>query len=83
MVSSLKVTRVGNSLGVILPIEILALLDVQKGDRMFLVETPDGFTLTPYDPKIQKELDTIGNIMGTGRATQEKGKAKKSENFSD
>lgn len=77
MVSSLKVTRVGNSLGIILPIEILALLDVQKGDRMFLVETPDGFTLTPYDPKIQKELDTIGNIMGTGRATLGKGKGKK------
>ena len=74
MVSFLKVTQVGNSLGVILPVEIRALLDVQKGDRIFLVETPDGFTLTPYDPKIQKELDTIGNIMETSRAAQTKGK---------
>ena len=38
----LKITRIGNSLGVILPRDLLTRLKLDKGDSVFLTETPDG-----------------------------------------
>ncbi len=52
----LKVTQVGNSIGVILPKESLSRLNVEKGDTVYLVESPDGYTLTAYDPDFAEEL---------------------------
>ena len=42
----LKITAIGNSVGVILPKEILARLQVGKGDMLSVVDTPDGVRLT-------------------------------------
>lgn len=42
MTLELKVRRVGNSLGVIIPIEALALLNVREGDALFLTEAAEG-----------------------------------------
>jgi len=47
---TIKVRRVGNSLGVILSREMLAALGVTEGDDLFAVRTPEGLRLTPYDP---------------------------------
>jgi putative addiction module antidote len=52
----LKVRRIGNSLGVTLPKEALAKLDVGEGEVLFLTETPDGFRVTPYDEKFEKAM---------------------------
>lgn len=52
----LKLTQAGNSVGVILPKEVLACLKVEKGDPLFLTETTDGVLLTPYDPALEKQL---------------------------
>lgn len=46
----LKITSIGDSLGVVLPKAALARLKPNKGDRFCLTETPDGYRLTPYDP---------------------------------
>ena len=43
----LKLTQIGNSVGVVLPKEALARLKLGKGESVFLTETPDGYTLTP------------------------------------
>ena len=43
-----KVTAIGNSMGIVLPKEALAKLRAEKGDVLYLVETPEGMTLTPY-----------------------------------
>jgi putative addiction module antidote len=59
----LKVRRVGTSLGVILPKEVLARLKVGEGEELVLAESPDGFTLTPYDPEVLAQLDTAEEIM--------------------
>lgn len=52
----LKLTQIGNSVGVVLPKEALARLKLGKGESVFLTETPDGYTLTPYDPVIEEEI---------------------------
>ena len=47
---TLKLTQIGNSVGVILPKEVLARLKVEKGDTLHVTDTPDGIALTPHDP---------------------------------
>lgn len=49
MTAILKLTAIGNSTGVVLPKEVLARLKLEKGDSLYLTETPDGYALTPYD----------------------------------
>ena len=52
------VTQIGNSTGVILPKEVAARLKVKKGDSVFLTETPDGYTVTPYDPEFEAQMQS-------------------------
>ena len=53
-----KVTirKIGNSLGVIIPIEVTTTLRVREGDVLFLTESPDGVRLTPYDPEFERQM---------------------------
>ena len=52
----LKLTQIGNSVGVILPKEALSRLKLTKGETLFLTETPDGYAITPYDPALEDEI---------------------------
>ena len=60
---ALKVTTIGSSAGVVLPKEALARLRVKKGDRLFLVETPNGYELVPYDPEFRQQLEAAEEGM--------------------
>jgi len=40
--AALKLTRIGNSMGVILPNEVLARLKLEKGDTLFMTEAANG-----------------------------------------
>ena len=44
---ALKLTQIGNSVGLVLPKEALAMLHVDKGDTVYLVESTEGFSMTP------------------------------------
>lgn len=66
---ALKLTQIGNSVGVILPKEILARLRVAKGDTLFITESPDGVMLTPYDPEVAKQVDAGREFMREFRDT--------------
>ena len=55
--TTLKVTTVGNSAGIVLPKEMLERLRVGKGDVLYVVETPDGIELTPYDPEFASQME--------------------------
>lgn len=66
----LKVRKVGNSLGVILPREVLSRLHLEDGDRVFLIETPDGgYRLTPYDPEFEEQMKLAEEDMARYRNT--------------
>jgi putative addiction module antidote len=62
-----KVTTVGNSLGIVLPREILARLRVDKGDLLFLVESPLGFEMTPYEPAFAAQMQHAERVMRSER----------------
>ena len=68
MMTTLKLKAVGNSTGVILPREILSKLHVEKGDSLFVVETPTGIELTPYDPDFEHQMEEARKIMKRRRA---------------
>ena len=61
--TSLKLKAVGNSTGLILPKEILAKLRVGKGDSVYVIETPNGIELTPYDPEVDRQMEAARKIM--------------------
>ncbi len=64
---TLKVTTIGNSTGVILPREICDRLRVSKGDRLYVIETPDGIMLTPFDPELARQMDVAEQVMRDDR----------------
>lgn len=55
----LKLRRVGNSLGVTLPKEAAARLNLREGDELFLTEAPDGFLLSPFDESFAAAMDAF------------------------
>lgn len=66
---TLKLTQIGNSVGVILPKEILARLKVEKGDSLFVTEAPGGLRLTPFDPSLDEQVATGREFMREFRDT--------------
>ena len=62
-----KVTTVGNSAGIVLPKEALAKLRVEKGDVLYITETPNGIQLTPYDPELEQQLAVASSVMRKNR----------------
>jgi len=60
----LKVRKFGNSLGVVLPKDVVKRLRTGDGEPLFLVEAPDGgYQLTPYDPAFEKKMTKAENII--------------------
>ena len=67
MNAPLKVTKIGNSAGVILPKEVLAKLRVGLGDQLYLTEGPDGVRLTAHDPDFAEDMELAEEIMREDR----------------
>jgi putative addiction module antidote len=63
MMIKLKVTTVGNSMGVIFPKELVEKLRLSKGDMLCVLETPNGFELTPYDPEFVQQMEVAEEVM--------------------
>jgi len=61
--SALKLTQIGNSVGVILPKDLLARLGVTKGDTIHAIEQPDGVRLTTAEPEFEAQMEVARQIM--------------------
>ena len=53
---TLKLRKIGSSVGVILPKEMLERLRVQEGDELYAQENPEGLQLSPYDPAFEAAM---------------------------
>jgi putative addiction module antidote len=60
---TLELTQVGNSVGIVLPEEVLTRLKLKKGARVFVTETPDGIALTRYDEELDAQLSAGRELM--------------------
>lgn len=60
---SLKVRRIGNSLGVVLPKDVLAKLRVGEGDLLSVSEVQDGVALRPFNDRLQEQIEAGRRAM--------------------
>ncbi len=67
--TALKLTQIGNSVGVILPKDILARLKLEKGDTLFVTDAANGINLTPFDPALDEQVRTGREFMREFRDT--------------
>jgi putative addiction module antidote len=63
----LKITKIGNSAGVILPKELLSRLRVETGDSLFVTETPEGVRITANNPDFAAKMAAAEAIMREDR----------------
>jgi putative addiction module antidote len=67
---ALKVRKVGNSLGLVLPKEVISRLRTGEGQEVFLLEGPNNtYRLTPFDPVFEKKMEKAEEIMTRYRNT--------------
>lgn len=67
MNASLKITKIGNSAGVVLPKELLARLRAGVGDTLYVSEAPDGIRITAADPSFEVKMALAEQIMREDR----------------
>ena len=64
---TLKVTKVGESLGVALPPAVLASLNAIEGDTLYLTKTSEGYAISAPAPEVQEQLGVAREIMAKER----------------
>jgi putative addiction module antidote len=67
MNTTLKITKIGNSAGVVLPKELLARLRAGVGDTLYVTEAPDGIRITAADPDFSAQMEAAERIMRRDR----------------
>ena len=56
---ALKVRKIGNSLGLIIPRDLQKALQIKEGDTLFSFSTKHGIQLTPYDPDFEVAMQAF------------------------
>ena len=59
----LKITKIGNSAGIVLPKEVLAHLDRKVGDEITLVLKPNGIELISAEPNFEEQMAAARKVM--------------------
>ena len=62
MVLKLKLRKIGKSVGVVLPREVLAHLNVAEGDTVTLTEAQDGVRLSAGNPEFAKTTEVFESL---------------------
>jgi putative addiction module antidote len=63
MATRVKITTIGSSVGIVLPKDVLAKLRVEKGDSLYITETPDGVRLSAYEPDFAAKMEVAERVM--------------------
>ncbi len=63
MTKTMKLRRIGSSLGFTVPKDVLGELGLEEGDEFFVVRTENGVELTRYDPDFEHALDISRKVL--------------------
>jgi putative addiction module antidote len=63
----LKIIKIGDEAGVILPLELLARLHIEVGDVLSLVETSAGISFSTEDAEFVRAMELAEQIMEEDR----------------
>ncbi len=69
MTLELKLRKIGNSVGIVLPKEVLTSLKVQEGDTLTLTEAQDGIRLTVGNPDFARTMTVFESLNRRYRNT--------------
>lgn len=70
MILELKLRKVGNSVGVVLPKEALAHLNAEEGDTVSVTEGPDGsLRMSPHKAEVARQMEVVQAVMKRYRNT--------------
>jgi len=69
MTLELKIRKVGNSLGIVLPKEALAHLAVREGDTLTLTAAQDGVRISAANPEFSKTMAVFESLNRRYRNT--------------
>lgn len=73
MVYKIKLRKVGNSVGFVLPKEALAKLHSAEGDVVYLTDAPEsGMRLTTGDPEFERQMEAAQRVIKRYRNTLRK-----------
>ena len=64
----LKLTQIGNSVGAVFPRELLSQLQLDKGDLLYVTNSPDGLRMTKHNPEFAQQMEAARQIMKNRRA---------------
>jgi putative addiction module antidote len=67
MATTAKIVAIGNSAGIVLPKEIMARLNLEKGDSVYVTEEPKGLRVTPFDPDFATQMEAAREVMRENR----------------
>ncbi len=65
----LKLRKIGNSYGVILPTDVLLALQIKEGGRLTLLPNEKGFQLTAEDSEFDEQMRRARSLMSRYRQT--------------
>jgi putative addiction module antidote len=68
MATILHLTKIGNSVGAVIPRDVLQRLNLEVGDDLYLTESPDGMRLTPYSPEFAEQMAVFDGIAKRRRS---------------
>jgi putative addiction module antidote len=66
--TTLKLTKIGNSVGAVFPKDLLARMNVDVGDVVYLTDSPDGIRVTPYNPSFERQMTVAEKVMKKRRS---------------
>ena len=65
---TLKLTQIGNSVGAVFPRELLSQLQLDKGDLLYVTNSPDGLRMTKHYPESAQQMEPARQIMKNRRS---------------
>jgi putative addiction module antidote len=70
MVIELKLRKIGNSVGIVFPKEVLARLQVEAGDMLCVTDAADGsLRLTATSPEFTRQMEAVHDVVRRYRHT--------------
>lgn len=60
--NTIKICKVGDSLGTTFPQEVLEKVNIKEGDTVYISEVPGGIQLTTHDPNFEKVMEAYKKV---------------------
>jgi len=69
MTTELAIRKIGNSMGATFPKELIGILRVSEGDKVYATETPQGILISAYNPDFAKAMEAYAEGSSKYRNT--------------